>query len=294
MKMKENIKKIGFKPSTLPQIEVIDLSHLIKKHLKELTSPHRTEFYHIFIFRNCQPQHWIDFNPISVQPYSLLFIDKGRAHQFDSLASYDGTLIVFTDSFYAQTESDIKFLNNNLLFNDLNDNCLLSLNSETIIDYLNISEQIQKEFLQLDPHSTPTIQKNLLHNLLLLAEREKRRQGYIAIQKDIDFEYSQLFKGLLEQSFKTHKSVMFYAKALAVSERRLGQATAKILGKLPKEVINDRILVETKRLLAYDNHSIKEIAHELGFEEPTNFIKFFKKYTAETPLEFREKHVKPE
>jgi hypothetical protein len=74
-------------------------------------------------------------------------------------------------------------------------------------------------------------------------------------------------------------------------EKRLGQATSKVLGKTPKELINDRTLLEAKRLLVHGNQSIKEIGFYLGFEEPTNFIKYFRKHTDKTPVEFRESYL---
>ena len=81
------------------------------------------------------------------------------------------------------------------------------------------------------------------------------------------------------------------AKKINVSEKRLNQATSKVLDKSPKELIDDRILLESKRLLVHGNKSIKEIGFELGFEEPTNFIKYFRKHIGKTPMEFREKYL---
>ncbi|MCZ8229337.1 MAG: helix-turn-helix domain-containing protein [Flavobacterium sp.] len=64
---------------------------------------------------------------------------------------------------------------------------------------------------------------------------------------------------------------------MCLSEKRLGQATAKVLGKSPKEIINDRVLLEIKRLLVHSNLSIKEIGQELGFDDPAYFVRYFKK-----------------
>ncbi|WP_459640649.1 helix-turn-helix domain-containing protein [Flavobacterium sp. CGRL2] len=64
-----------------------------------------------------------------------------------------------------------------------------------------------------------------------------------------------------------------------------------MLGKTPKEIIDDRVMLEAKRLLAHTNENVKEISYELGFEEPTNFIKYFRKHSNSTPVEFRESHT---
>ena len=58
-------------------------------------------------------------------------------------------------------------------------------------------------------------------------------------------------------------------------------------GQTAKQFVNQRILLESKRLLAYTETSVKEIAWQLGFEEATHFGKFFKKEMQKTPLTFR-------
>ena len=290
--MNEKIKIYNFKSMASVQIEVVPLRTLTTNNRPHLVTPHRTNFYHIFLFKDCQPIHWVDFNPIQIKPYSLLFIDKERVHQFDQLLNYEGDIIIFTDDFFCQSENDARFLRGSILFNDIQDNCLLSLDKDSFDKLYKISQEIDKEFKEFEKNSSNIILKNLLHNFLLLAEREKHRKGYSIIEKNDDFEYSILFRDMLEKNYKTKKSVSFYAQQLAVTERRLGQATKNILGKLPKDIINNRITLEAKRLLVHGNNTIKEIAYELGFEEPTNFIKYFRKIVLQTPLEFRENYLK--
>ena len=89
------------------------------------------------------------------------------------------------------------------------------------------------------------------------------------------------------EQFRTVRSVRRYAAQLSVSEKRLTQATVKTLGKLPK-VIDERVTLEAKRLLVHTRAAIKEIGFELGFGEPTNFIKYSRWQMRLTPSEFRE------
>ena len=77
---------------------------------------------------------------------------------------------------------------------------------------------------------------------------------------------------------------------MSISAKKLNLITSKIYGKKPKSIIDDRVLLEVKRQLVYTNDSIKEIAYSLGFEELTNFIKYYSKHTGETPKMFREKY----
>ncbi len=232
------------------------------------------------------------FLPIKIEPYSLLFIGKDRVHQFDQLLNYEGQVLIFTDDFFCTSENDTKFLRSSILFNDLTDKPIIKLNKTDFVKFINICESITEELSLPFDNLKHILLKNLLHNFLLLSDREKRKQGFTELKKGADLDYTLLFRDLLEINYTKLKNVNDYAKIVCISEKRLGQATAKVLGKSPKEIINDRILLETKRLLVNTNLSIKEIGQNLGFEDPAYFVRYFKKNTATTPVEFRETHLK--
>lgn len=290
--MADEIKKLKFKRNADLQIEVVPLQTLTTVSKDHLVTPHRTNFYHIFLFENCQPTHFIDFEPIKIEPYSLLFIDKDRVHQFDQLLKYDGRILIFTEDFFCTTETDTKFLRSSILFNDLAGRPTIRLDKTDFEKYTNICENIDEELSLPTDNSKPILLKNLLHNFLLLAEREKRKQGFTEMKKGADLDYTLLFRDLLEKNYTKLKSVNDYAQLIFISEKRLGQATSKILGKSPKEIIHDRILLEAKRLLVHTHLPIKEIGQDLGFEDPAYFIRYFKKNTETTPVAFRETYLK--
>ncbi|WP_053089081.1 helix-turn-helix domain-containing protein [Neisseria bacilliformis] len=77
------------------------------------------------------------------------------------------------------------------------------------------------------------------------------------------------------------------ASALGCTEKSLTAACKQMSGATPKQLIAQRLTLEAKRLLAHSKQSVHQIAFSLGFNEPTNFIKFLKKYTALTPRQFR-------
>lgn len=285
--MKPQINQYLFKEGLDVEIEVIPLNSLITKQQKVITVPHRTEFYHIFWFQKGNPTHIIDFEKVKTEPNSLLFINKGRINVFDLESGYDGKVLIFTDNFFCKAESDKKYLQQTILFNDL-----LDIPS---IDLTNASPQLQTVFEAIEqelqnPYDQfkADIVRQLLYSFLLLADREKRKQGFREIKKNADFDYTLLFKDLTEQQFTHNKTVGKYAAQMTITEKRLNQATTNVLGISPKQLIDERVILETKRLLAYTNDTIKEICYAIGFEEPTNFIKYFRKHTQTTPVEFRE------
>ncbi len=288
--MTKGIKKFDFKTGLPQEFEILELSELYTKSKHILTQLHRAGFYHIIWFQDCNVTHWVDFKPIKIKSNSLLFLNKDVVHRFDDKEKVKGKVLLFTDSFFCKTESNTKFLRQCILFNDFWEASQLEIQSQST-PFNTLLLLMRDEIQKTNDEFQSNILKNLLSNFLLFAEREALKQNFTKLKKNADLDYVMLFKDLLEIDFKTQKQVAYYAKKIVIAEKRLNQATTKTLGKSPKEIINDRILLEAKRVLAHTNDSIKKIAYHLGFEEPTNFIKFFKKYSSVTPTEFREQNA---
>ena len=283
--MANQIKNIGFKAGLPLEIEVISIAETLLLHHENIAYPHRDNYYNIFFYQQGTANHVIDFKPIPVQANSFLFINKNRVQMLDPKGGYDGRFLLFTEAFFDKYPQDIKYLRNNILFNDLLEDPVLQVanHSPLISTFQDIETELSK------PHDSVQfdVLHNLLHNLLLLAERERRASGFKEIRKGEELDYTILFNQLLESHFTELKSVSGYADKMSVSERKLNKSTQFVLGKSPKEIIDERVILEAKRLLAHTANSIKEVGFELGFDEPTNFIKFFKKHVEKTPIEFR-------
>jgi AraC family transcriptional activator of pobA len=96
------------------------------------------------------------------------------------------------------------------------------------------------------------------------------------------------FSELLENNYKTYRSVQFYAKTLNVHPNHLNFLLKKHNGLNAKQYINNKIISESKYLLSNSGFIIKEIANHMGFDDPNNFSTFFQKYTGQAPLNYRE------
>ncbi|MEM7102755.1 MAG: helix-turn-helix transcriptional regulator [Bacteroidota bacterium] len=286
--MTEDLKKYDFKEGLPIEFEIVNLKKVYQEHKDIVTIAHRTSFYHILWFKEGSPLHMVDFETVKIDPNSILFLNKNVVHRFDKSGGFDGVAIIFTDDFFCRTTADTKFLYNSILFHDLLSVSKISM-TEKASQFEHIFSLMMAELTTPNDKSQGVILKNLLHNFLLLSERERRSQGFKEIKNDANLEHVMLFKDLLENDFRSHKKVSYYAEKLLVTPKRLNRATSTVLGLTPKEMIKDRVLLEAKRLLAYTNDSVKSIGYSLGYDEPTNFIKSFRKNTDSTPIEFREK-----
>jgi len=147
-------------------------------------------------------------------------------------------------------------------------------------ELLALADQLAAEQARpLDAHQ-PALMEALLRAVLLRLERLVHA-GTPPVP-----ELARFFT-ILERDFARTRAVAHYAKQAGLSPRRLGELLVAQAGKSTKQVIDDRVLLEHKRLLAHTQLSVKELAERTGFDEPTNLVKFFRQRTGQTPLEFR-------
>jgi AraC-like DNA-binding protein len=95
------------------------------------------------------------------------------------------------------------------------------------------------------------------------------------------------YRTLVEREFTRWHRVALYAKELGCSEKSLSRAARDVADRSPKTILTDRIVLEAKRLLAHSLLPVANIGYEIGFSEPTNFVKFFRRETRLTPGAFR-------
>ena len=287
---KESIENRSFKKQTnhTLDIQVVTSEELLKFGVDVLARPHRTNFYHIFLFDKASV-HEVDFEKMNIPDCSLLFLDKDKVHCFDKQLCFEGELIVFMDTLFSISDFDHQFLQNCTLFSKLYDTQVIELPADKYQKVKNTTRYIHQILNTLQPPPHQLLVKNLLQNLLILAQQCAEAQGFEPIKSGAELDYLLLFETLLEQHFKQQHQVSFYARQILISEKKLHKVTTQILGKPPKQLIDERVILEAKRLLSYSQDSVKTIAYDLGFDEPTNFIKFFKKHTDQTPNNFRQK-----
>ncbi len=128
----------------------------------------------------------------------------------------------------------------------------------------------------------------LLKRLIIFITRLARNE-YVPAEalRDDRFDTIRKFNLLVEGEYCREHSVSYYAARLNKSPKTLANLFALYNHKTPLQVIQERILIEAKRLLHHTGQSIKQITFQLGFEEPPHFSNFFKKYTSLSPLDFR-------
>lgn len=128
----------------------------------------------------------------------------------------------------------------------------------------------------------------LLKRLIIIVTRLARNQ-FVQVQDlpDQKLDIIRQFNLLVENHYKKEHGVKFYAEQVNRSPKTLSNLFALYNNKSPLAIIQERIIIEAKRLLLYTDRSAKEIAYDLGFEDAAYFSSFFKKNTEVSPTDFR-------
>jgi AraC-like DNA-binding protein len=105
--------------------------------------------------------------------------------------------------------------------------------------------------------------------------------------KAADNELFARFRAAIDERFTITRQVEDYAKLLGCSVRTLTRASLAATGRTAKQLVDDRVALEAKRLLAESDLPAAEIGARLGFSEPTNFGRFFARTVGCSPLAFR-------
>ncbi|HEV2801833.1 MAG TPA: helix-turn-helix domain-containing protein [Pyrinomonadaceae bacterium] len=137
------------------------------------------------------------------------------------------------------------------------------------------------------------------HLLLLLTKRHFLRieVGGDGLQENrtADVLLVSRFQSLLEVSFGGEhtggeiRHPSYYAGRLHVHPNYLNAVVKRITGSTAIQLIQNHVLTQAKSLLLQTDLPVKEIAFRLQFSEPTHFNAFFRKFTSQTPQQFRGK-----
>ena len=285
------IPKIPFlkKENSEIEFEIIKLSTLFSRQSKlnyPLGKPHRVEFYHIVYFSKGSGVHFVDFQPYTYDEGSLLFISKGQVHAFRVSPDAEGILILFTESFLSKNMIHSDILSLHRLYNyHFRHPVILSEDSQNE-KFSMVIHELSEEYKHPDAFAKEDMLRLLLKLLLLKAERVKQTllpQGKTTnrITKFTTFQQN------VEAHYMETRNARDYADMMAVSYKTLNDICKSITGSTAKAFIDNVVILEIKRHLATSDISVKELTYIMGFDEPTNFVKYFKKHTGQSPSKFQ-------
>ncbi len=247
------------------------------------------EFFEISFSLGYDAQVSVGHQVSSVLDNSLIFVSPGQVVKWEgNLIAPDkvvGYILLFKPEFLLFAKGVFSFYE---LFPFLNRNTSSSyqLSEEQKMLIQDLLDTINQEYKRNDVNSIEII-RSFLTILLFKAKRilefntTKRLVGTRADEITYQFE-----NAIIQTAHKRQK-IQFYARMLNISPIYLSECIKKSTGKTAKQIINEYLILEAKSLLRQSTESVSQIAYNLGFEDDSNFVKYFKKQTGLTPRSFR-------
>lgn len=251
-------------------------------------NPHRHHYYTIIWPLTATGKHVIDFNEYPILPHHLFFVSPGQVHQIITDPHPTGYVILFTAEFLERSSIRPDFIANLKLFRKSDETPPLQLTPQMIKTLMPFADQMLAAY-----HSKNDLYMETIGAYLKLFLIECNSS--CAVSPEINPQSIEVgktivknFKEVVEKHFPEWHQVKDYADELNVTPNYLNEAIRSSMDVSAKDYIQNRIVLEAKRMAVFTGKSAKEIGFGLGFNDPSHFSKFFKKNTGHSLSFFRE------
>ncbi len=266
--------------------EIVDLRVFLSTRSHALLSKdNRLTFWAILYIVEGEGYHSIDFIDYPYKAGDIIFIQKNQVNHFVVNDTVKGYIIHINEPFFYQMKGV-----NSEIFHEFADasfgSPILTVDMAGESTNRCLIDLIYKEYQQQFEHFNAQLIASLFQGFILALHGQSQRD--LSGKNSNDYEHFKAFRQLVEENYKTVKTVEEYAVKMNLSKKTINAATRSIIDSSAKQFIIDRIILEIKRYLSQGELMNYEIADLLGFDEAANMTRFFKRYVGMSPKSFRE------
>lgn len=247
---------------------------------RHILKPHKHDFFIIILFDQAKGVHTIDFQEYAIGDRQIHVLFPNQVHTWRIEPDTTGYQLMIDKLFFERFSPYLRFSPSNYI-----NHPVIPLSQENF-------DLLQYEFdaIKQELRATYSLQDVISARAAVIAAIVSKAAESVFTAAKVFQSHPRLakFTSLIDQHFKMQKQLSFYALELNISANYLNILCKKNLGVSATQLIQQRVLLEAKRLLQATDLSIKEIAFELGFVDHAYFSNFFKSQTNLTPRSFRE------
>ena len=247
----------------------------------------RTDHFKVYWIEDGSGAYDIDFKEFEIEGCGIFCVSPGQMFSVKAERVKTAYQISFDKEFYCIEAHGKEIACNGLIFNNIHRASGVSVNEKEAPTFRNIIDNMIAELKTPGNAHRDMIETYLrmflIHTLRLL-DLQELESGSESHQKN---KMVQDFIALVDKHYKTKHTASDYAKELFISPKSLAKKLKALGYPTSTEMIQERILIEAKRSLKYTQESIKEIAFDLGFDDPAYFSRLFSKKEGMTPLAYR-------
>lgn len=252
---------------------------------------YRVNCYAILVITSGLSQYVVDFKDLIVSEGDVILISPGQVFHCVTPRRVEGYLISFSEFFFINSSHSECFKANLDILNNLSQIMHLSISEDRQEVIYSLIRLLKTNDVNTSEEKSTIIRQHLLSVLLHTLSLESCH----VIAKEVlssDRKLAMKFKMMVQKRISIKYNVEYFCNELNVSKSTLQKATRNAFQLSPKDIIQDVLLLEAQRLLFISKNRVQEIAYSLGFTDPTNFTKFFKKSVGITPDTFRKQQYR--
>ena len=250
--------------------------------------PYRTAFYQVFFIHHSDLTGIYNDTPIHFSGTNeyLFFACPGKLISWEKTDRMKGYIFSFKPSYISRFVSLTSFLKKFRFLDPAFNKPILLHSGEQRQLTAEAFEKLGSEFSK----GTPDSLEKMFYYLSCLLIDVNRILGAIQLSPltQKSFLITQ-FETLIRKHLPDRKSINFYASQMHMTPKYLSEVLKKENGRSAREVIQDLLILEARTLLLQTNDPISAVSHQLGFADPSHFIKLFRNKTGETPAVYRKK-----
>ncbi|PZR26449.1 MAG: AraC family transcriptional regulator [Citrobacter freundii] len=234
----------------------------------------------------------VDFDRYETEDAALFFISPNQVLCAEQVGAAPGYLIFYNRDFYCIQLHDEEVACDGLLFNNINNMPMTKVTTEERVFINYLFAQLESEF-RLKESSHEEMLRTYLKQLLIKSTRLWKQQhlGGVLTDQQNDPDAFRQFTQLVDAHYKEKHTVADYADLMLVAPKTLTHKFKRMNLPAPNDVIKNRLMLEAKRLLVHTAMTAKEIAYELGYEDPAYFSRLFVIKTGLSPSAFKVKYL---
>lgn len=279
------IRPVRFDPPTpeTGDIEVLSLDRMrIRGGPAEFLTSQRLDFDLLIRIDDGHAVHAVDFTDYDLGPGDVLWVRAGQVHRWGRIDDINGPSVLFTPHVIDErTRSLLKSAG----AYDRNHWPAAEVEGSAVDEAWALLRAYGR--LGAKPDSGDLRDAAVGHALLSLLSQLALLQPRDKAARTANHNAYVWFRDEIDRRFATWHQVNQYADRLGYSPRTLNRLARSHTGLSAKQLVDERIVLEAKRLLSHENSPVAAIADQLGFDDPSNFSSYFLRRTGSTPGAFR-------
>lgn len=290
--MKKDLPIIPYESNSIHDFgaEIITIESLYERihHLNhEIDKAHHLGFNLLVYYTEGRTKHLIDFVWHDVYKNTLMHIAKGQVNAFQFNKDTKGFLMLFTDEYLKKQLSRLPQQEVIRMFNSNLFSPRIQIPKK---DNVNLYFKLFFEEYQMEKNRLHQKTLDSLFTIIFAKLEQLKQDQTFHVENNQHLEVFLAFKKLVEQNFTVSRNADYYASQLNITYKHLNVICKEIVNTTAKNFIDEFVILEAKRNLINSTIKSSELAYKMGFNEPTNFVKYFKKITGFTPNSFKKEY----